>query len=99
MFLRRIEVKGYRAAVGADLVCDFPGRFSVVVGANGTGKTTVAEAMYLSHRHVFPQITRPIAAALERGMTLGDVLWDTPTEIGIPFVVSKSQRSRSLCNA
>lgn len=67
MFLRRIEVKGYRAAVGADLVCDFPGRFSVVVGANGTGKTTVAEAMYLSHRHVFPQITRPIAAALERG--------------------------------
>lgn len=65
MFLRRVEVKGYRAAVGADLVCEFPGRFSVVVGANGTGKTTVAEAMYLSHRHVFPQITRPIAAALE----------------------------------
>ncbi|MCQ3811833.1 MAG: AAA family ATPase [Acidimicrobiia bacterium] len=65
MFLRRVKVQGYRASVGADLECEFPGRFSVLVGANGTGKTTVAEAMYLSHRHVFPQIPRPIAAALE----------------------------------
>ncbi len=65
MFLERVEVKGYRAAVGGDFVCEFPGRFSVLVGANGTGKTTVSEAMYLSHRHVFPQIPRPIAAALE----------------------------------
>ena len=64
MFLKSVKVQGYRAAVGYDVECEFPGRFSVLIGANGTGKTTVAEAMYLSHRHVFPQIPRPIAAAL-----------------------------------
>ncbi|MCZ7601041.1 MAG: hypothetical protein M5U09_29405 [Gammaproteobacteria bacterium] len=37
----------------------------MILGANASGKTTVADAMYLGHRHVFPQIPRPIAAALE----------------------------------
>jgi putative ATP-dependent endonuclease of OLD family len=64
MFLQRVTLRGYRAACDEELVCEFPGRFSVLVGANGTGKTSVAEAMYLAHRHVFPQIPRPIAAAL-----------------------------------
>ena len=64
MFLQRVTLHGYRAACDEELVCEFPGRFSVLVGANGTGKTSVAEAMYLAHRHVFPQISRPISAAL-----------------------------------
>lgn len=64
MFLQRVTVHGYRAACDEEIVCELPGRFSVVVGANGTGKTSVTEAMYLAHRHVFPQIQRPPAAAL-----------------------------------
>jgi putative ATP-dependent endonuclease of the OLD family len=64
VFLQRVTVRGYRAACDEELVCELPGRFSVLVGANGAGKTTVAEALYLAHRHVFPQIPRPVAAAL-----------------------------------
>jgi len=64
VFLQRVTVRGYRAASSSELVCELPGRFSIVLGANGTGKTTLAEALYLGHRHVFPQIARPIAAAL-----------------------------------
>lgn len=67
MYLSKVTVNGYRAACDQELVCEFPGRFSVLVGANGTGKTSIAEAMYLAHRHVFPQIPRPIAAALAPG--------------------------------
>jgi putative ATP-dependent endonuclease of OLD family len=64
VFLQKVTVHGYRAACGEEVVCELPGRFAVVVGANGTGKTSIAEAMYLAHRHVFPQIQRPLAAAL-----------------------------------
>jgi putative ATP-dependent endonuclease of OLD family len=68
VYLQKVTVRGYRAASDDELVCEFPGRFSVLVGANGTGKTSIAEAMYLAHRHVFPQIPRPIAAALAPGV-------------------------------
>lgn len=64
MYLKRITVRGYRAACAEELVCELPGRFSVLLGANGTGKTTLAEAAYLAHRHVFPQVPRPISASL-----------------------------------
>lgn len=67
MYLHKVTVNGYRAACDEGIVCEFPSRFSVLVGANGTGKTSIAEAMYLAHRHVFPQIPRPIAAALAHG--------------------------------
>jgi putative ATP-dependent endonuclease of the OLD family len=64
VFLRKVALQGYRASGDQEIVCELPGRFSVIVGANGTGKTSVAEAMYLAHRHVFPQVPRPLAAAL-----------------------------------
>lgn len=64
MFLKRVAVRGYRAAIEHELVCELPGRFSIVVGPNGAGKTTMAEALYLGHRQVFPQIPRPISASL-----------------------------------
>lgn len=65
LFLQKVIVHGYRAACGEEIAVELPGRFSVILGANASGKTTVADAMYLGHRHVFPQIPRPIAAALE----------------------------------
>jgi putative ATP-dependent endonuclease of the OLD family len=67
MYLQKVTIGGYRAACDEEIVCELPGRFSVLVGANGTGKTSIAEAMYLAHRHVFPQIARPVAAALATG--------------------------------
>ncbi|MCE7009897.1 AAA family ATPase [Kibdelosporangium philippinense] len=47
-----------------EIVCEFPGRFSLLVGANNAGKSTVADALYLAHPHCFPQIPRPTVATL-----------------------------------
>lgn len=37
MHLKRIEVEGYRAFASAPIVCELSGRFSLVLGADGSG--------------------------------------------------------------
>lgn len=64
MFLRQITVRGYRAAATSELICQLPGRFSVLVGPNNGGKTTLLDAAYLAHPHRFPSVPRPTAATL-----------------------------------
>src|ERR1700754_3580728 len=64
MYLRRIAVRGFRAAADEEIVCGLPGRFSLLVGANNAGKSTLADALYLAHPHAFPQIARPTVATL-----------------------------------
>jgi putative ATP-dependent endonuclease of OLD family len=64
MHLSRLRVQGLRAAANGEMEIKLPGRFSVLIGANGTGKTTASEALYLSHRKTFPHLPRPPAAAL-----------------------------------
>lgn len=55
MRISRVSISGFRASVNSPISCEFPGRFTVVIGANGVGKTTVADALYLAHAHKFPQ--------------------------------------------
>jgi putative ATP-dependent endonuclease of OLD family len=43
---------------------EFPGRFSLLVGANGAGKTTISDAIYWAHRERFPRLQPPDAAVL-----------------------------------
>lgn len=64
MYLRDIVVRGYRAAADGELSCRLPGRFSVLVGPNNGGKTTICDAIYLAHPHRFPAVQRPSAATL-----------------------------------
>lgn len=64
MYLKRVAVRGFRASAEEEIVCELPGRFSVLVGANNAGKTTVAEALYHGHPEVFPRLPRPTVAAL-----------------------------------
>ena len=64
MYLKRIEVKGYRASAGAPIICELGGRFSLIVGANGAGKTTINEAIALAHPRGFPRLAPIDAAAL-----------------------------------
>lgn len=64
MYLRRVEVEGFRASADGPVSCEFPGRFSLIVGANGSGKTTINEAIALAHRHRFPQLPAIDGAAL-----------------------------------
>ncbi|GAT87932.1 hypothetical protein CVCC1112_2591 [Paenarthrobacter nicotinovorans] len=67
MYLSSIRVKGLRSSADAEMSVDLPGRFSVLVGANGSGKTTVADSIYLGHRERFPRLPSPGAAALGPG--------------------------------
>lgn len=64
MYLKRIEVEGYRASVNAPITCELGGRFSLIVGANGSGKTTINEAITLAHPRSFPRLAHIDAAAL-----------------------------------
>ncbi|GAA2811807.1 ATP-dependent nuclease [Kribbella solani] len=64
MHLSRLRVQGLRATALGDLEVNFPGRFSVLIGANGAGKTTVSEALYLSHHKTFPNVQPPSASTL-----------------------------------
>lgn len=76
MFLRRVTVRGFRASAEHQLACEFPGRFSLLVGANNAGKSTVADALYLAHPRTFPQLRRPTVAVFGQA---------PPREIDVEF--------------
>lgn len=67
MRLSRVRVRGLRGAAEADLEINLPGRFAVLAGANSAGKTTLADAIYLSHSARFPPLPRHSAYALGAG--------------------------------
>lgn len=64
MYLKRLEVEGYRASANAPIVCELGGRFSLILGANGSGKTTINEAIALAHPRSFPRLAPIDATAL-----------------------------------
>ncbi|MFF7321203.1 AAA family ATPase [Streptomyces albogriseolus] len=71
LYLSRVKVSGLRASAEGEIDCEIPGRFSVLIGANGAGKTTVTDALYLAHTSRFPLLPRMGAAALPSGGTPG----------------------------
>ncbi len=79
MYLSTVSVAGFRAGANDTFTCTFPGRLSVLLGANNAGKTTVCDALYLAHPHRFPQLPRPSAAALG----------DAPRTIAVGFEFEK----------
>ena len=64
MHLKRVEIKGYRASANTPIICELSGRFSLILGANGSGKTTINEAIALAHPHHFPRLAPIDATAL-----------------------------------
>lgn len=64
MYLKRLEVEGFRASANAPIVCELSGRFSLILGANGSGKTTINEAIALAHPRSFPRLAPIDATAL-----------------------------------
>lgn len=67
MYLHTLNVRGFRASSEAEIQVQLPGRFSVLIGSNGAGKTTVSEALYLGHRQTFPRVPPINSAALGSG--------------------------------
>ena len=49
MYLSSVTIRGFRAGASRELTCTFPGRFSVLLGPNNAGKTTVCDGLYLAH--------------------------------------------------
>src|SRR6266542_195564 len=82
MHLSRIVVRGFRASAEAAIECTFPGRFSVLVGANNSGKTTVSDALYLGHVHTFPRLPRLPSATLGVGERVIDVEYSYDADPG-----------------
>jgi putative ATP-dependent endonuclease of OLD family len=64
VYLSRLTMRGFRVSANEDLDVVIPGRFSVLVGANSVGKTTIAEGLCLSHPRRFPALAPPSSAAL-----------------------------------
>jgi len=67
MHLSQVRVRGLRGAVDSPFEVNLPGRFTVIAGANGGGKTTFSDAVYLGHAKKFPHLPRHSAAALGAG--------------------------------
>lgn len=67
MYLSRVKVSGLRASAEGEIDCQLPGRFSVLIGANGAGKTTITDSLYLAHTSRFPLLPRQSAAVLGAG--------------------------------
>lgn len=67
VYMSRIRVRGLRGSVYHPLEVSLPGRFTVIAGANGGGKTTFSDAVYLAHTERFPYLPRHSAAALGTG--------------------------------
>lgn len=64
MWMSRLTVEGYRSSAERQITVDFPGRFSVLIGANAVGKTTVSDALYMVHGNHFPRLPGPSSANL-----------------------------------
>lgn len=64
MHLSRIVMRGFRASAEREFECRLPGRFSVLVGANSAGKSTVSESILLSHPRTFPASGGRMSAAM-----------------------------------
>lgn len=79
VYLQKIAVRGFRAAADEEIVCEFPGRFSLLAGANNAGKSTVADALYLAHPRTFPHVPRPTVATLSATL---------PREIDVTYAFS-----------
>lgn len=86
MYLKRVEVEGYRAAAASPIVCEFGGRFSLVLGANGAGKTTINEAILLAHPHRFPHLP-PIDAG---------ALGSPPRAVRVEYAFEQDERSEGV---
>ena len=86
MYLRHVAVRGFRSAAAGDVVCQFPGRFSLLIGSNNAGKTTVTDALYLAHPHNFPQLPRPSVAVLGSA---------PPREVEIQYAFNKNGEAES----
>lgn len=64
VYLRRFRSEGFRGSYEHPIEVEFPGRFSLLIGANGAGKTTICDGLYLAHLDRFPSLRPPTVDTL-----------------------------------
>ena len=64
MFLKNIELKNFRCY--ENLNVDFRDKISVIVGANGAGKTSVLESISIALGTLFTTLDGPIGRSINR---------------------------------
>jgi putative ATP-dependent endonuclease of OLD family len=82
MHLSKLTVRGFRASADSEVEVKLPGRFSVLVGANAAGKTTVSDSLYLGHAHRFPRLPPVTAATLGDGTRNIDIEYSFASDTG-----------------
>lgn len=81
----QISVRGFRGSATGLVRCEFPTRFSILIGANNVGKSTISDALYLSHSHRFPRLRPPTSETLGPSPRSIEVVYafdDDPAEEG-----------------
>lgn len=96
MYLKRIEVEGYRASANAPISCVLGGRFSLILGANGSGKTTINEAVALAHPRSFPRQAPIDATALGGTPRAVRVEYEYETDAGQEGALGQFRKRQGL---
>lgn len=96
MYLSEVKIRGYRAAANNEISVSLPGRFSLIMGANGSGKTTINEAIVLAHPKVFPRPARIDATALGLSPRFVEVKYQYELEEATEGVFAKLRRERGV---
>ena len=95
MHLSRLHIQGLRATAHGEMEINLPGRFSVLIGANGAGKTTASEALYLSHRKTFPHLPPLSSSVLGPGERRIDVEYSFATDAADEGPLGKRLQAQS----
>ncbi len=95
MHLSQLTIHGFRAASDTPFTVTLPGRFSVIAGANSGGKSTISDAIVLSHHDVFPFVPRPSSAVLSQTVATRsiEVTYDLPASDFSPLGALLSAQS------
>ena len=96
MHLKRIEVRGYRASANSPIVCELPGRFSLILGANGSGKTTINEAIALAHPRSFPRLASIDATALGATPRMVRITYEFEADVSNEGALGAYRKRRGL---
>lgn len=96
MYLSEVKIRGYRAAANNEISVSLPGRFSLIMGANGSGKTTINEAIVLAHPKVFPRPARIDATALGSSPRFVEIKYQYELDEATEGVFAKLRRERGI---
>lgn len=96
MYLSQVKIRGYRAAASDEISVNLPGRFALIMGANGSGKTTINEAIAIAHTKVFPKYGAVDATALGSAPRDVQVKYEYESDDALEGVYAQQRKARGV---